>query len=183
MSDADEIVEDDGRVTIMTLHTAKGLEYPVVFLTGLEEGVFPHIRSLSDLDALEEERRLCYVGITRARERLYLTHALTRIMFGTTQWNPASRFLSEVPSAVVQVAEGSSSGLVEADPYGQRGRGSRPLGHYGSYRGRPFAQGGAGVGAETTGEWASSKPAVDEEESRPARRAPIISSVRMLPFG
>ena len=75
---------DQSSVTLMTLHSAKGLEFPVVFLTGLEDGVFPHIRSLGDPDALEEERRLCYVGITRARERLYLCHAWSRTLFGST---------------------------------------------------------------------------------------------------
>ena len=81
----------------MTLHTAKGLEFPVVFLIGMEDGVFPHLRSLGEPDELEEERRLAYVGITRARERLYLTHAWSRTLFGSTQYNPPSRFLDEIP--------------------------------------------------------------------------------------
>ncbi|HVL33022.1 MAG TPA: 3'-5' exonuclease, partial [Actinomycetota bacterium] len=102
VSDADEINEEEGRVTIMTLHIAKGLEYPVVFLTGLEEGVFPHMRSMTDPDQLEEERRLCYVGITRARERLYLTHAWCRTLWGGTNYNPPSRFLHEIPDELVE---------------------------------------------------------------------------------
>ena len=81
----------------MTLHTAKGLEFPVVFVVGLEDGVFPHLRSLGEPDELEEERRLCYVGITRARQRLYLTHAWCRTLWGSTQYNPPSRFLKEIP--------------------------------------------------------------------------------------
>ena len=81
----------------MTLHSAKGLEYPVVFLIGLEDGVFPHVRSLGDPDELEEERRLCYVGITRAEQRLYLCHAWSRMMFGSTDYRPPSRFLDEIP--------------------------------------------------------------------------------------
>ena len=85
----------------MTLHSAKGLEFPVVFMTGMEDGVFPHIRSLGDPDELEEERRLCYVGITRARERLYLCHAWSRMLFGTTDYYPPSRFLAEIPEELV----------------------------------------------------------------------------------
>ena len=81
----------------MTLHTAKGLEYPAVFLIGMEEGVFPHLRALSDPDELEEERRLAYVGITRAKERLYLTSAWSRTLWGSTQYNPPSRFIREIP--------------------------------------------------------------------------------------
>jgi DNA helicase-2/ATP-dependent DNA helicase PcrA len=93
--------ENVGVVTLMTLHTAKGLEFPVVFLTGLEDGVFPHMRSLGDPKELEEERRLAYVGITRARERLYLSRALTRSAWGQPQYNPPSRFLDEVPQSLV----------------------------------------------------------------------------------
>jgi DNA helicase-2/ATP-dependent DNA helicase PcrA len=94
---------DHSAVTLMTLHTAKGLEFPVVFLTGMEDGVFPHTRSLGDPDELEEERRLCYVGITRARERLYLCHAWSRMLFGATDYYPPSRFLSEIPEELMQV--------------------------------------------------------------------------------
>ena len=89
---------DEGVVTLMTLHTAKGLEFPVVFLTGLEEGVFPHNRSLAEPKELEEERRLAYVGITRARQRLYLSRAVDRSSYGAPMSNPPSRFLEEVPS-------------------------------------------------------------------------------------
>ena len=85
----------------MTLHSAKGLEYPVVFLVGLEDGVFPHVRSLGDPDELEEERRLCYVGITRAEQRLYLCHAWSRMLFGTTDYRPPSRFLDEIPAELM----------------------------------------------------------------------------------
>jgi DNA helicase-2/ATP-dependent DNA helicase PcrA len=85
----------------MTLHTAKGLEFPVVFLTALEDGVFPHFRAMSDSRELEEERRLAYVGITRARERLYVSRAVTRSTWGTPNVNPASRFLDEIPEALL----------------------------------------------------------------------------------
>ncbi len=86
-----------GVVTLMTLHTAKGLEFPVVFLTGLEDGIFPHMRSLGDKPELEEERRLAYVGLTRARERLYVSRAVVRSAWGAPQHNPASRFIDELP--------------------------------------------------------------------------------------
>jgi DNA helicase-2/ATP-dependent DNA helicase PcrA len=106
VADADEIPADEdghsGVVTLMTLHTAKGLEFPVVFLTGLEDGVFPHLRSLSDKKELEEERRLAYVGITRARQRLYVSRAVTRSAWGQPQYNPESRFLDELPTELVK---------------------------------------------------------------------------------
>ena len=101
VADTDEL-DDDDRVVLMTLHSAKGLEFPIVFLIGLEEGVFPHVRALTEPDELEEERRLAYVGITRAREVLHLSHAWSRNLFGSTQYNPPSRFLDEIPSALVR---------------------------------------------------------------------------------
>ncbi len=102
VTDLDGEGADDSMVTLMTLHSAKGLEFPVVFLTGLEDGIFPHMRSLGDPEALEEERRLCYVGITRARERLYLCHAWCRQLFGATDYYPPSRFLAEIPDELVE---------------------------------------------------------------------------------
>jgi len=102
VADTDELDPDESRVVLMTLHSAKGLEFPVVFLLGCEEGVFPHTRALTEPDELEEERRLAYVGITRARERLYVSHAWSRALFGTTQYNPPSRFLDEIPPELVQ---------------------------------------------------------------------------------
>src|SRR5215203_2761505 len=103
VTDLDDIEGEKRAITLMTLHSAKGLEFPVVFLTGLEDGVFPHMRSLGDPDELEEERRLCYVGITRARERLYLCHAWSRMLFGRTDFYPPSRFLAEIPEDLVEV--------------------------------------------------------------------------------
>ncbi|MBI1350588.1 MAG: DNA helicase PcrA [Actinomycetales bacterium] len=105
VADSDEIPDDDesgGVVTLMTLHTAKGLEFPVVFLTGMEDGVFPHMRSLGEPRELEEERRLAYVGITRARQRLYVSRAITRSAWGTPAFNPPSRFLEEIPADVIE---------------------------------------------------------------------------------
>ncbi len=107
VADADEIpdteeAEKAGVVTLMTLHTAKGLEFPVVFLTGMEDGTFPHLRSLGDAKELEEERRLAYVGITRARERLHLSRAAVRSAWGAPQYNPPSRFLDEIPAELVE---------------------------------------------------------------------------------
>ena len=102
---------DDGEVVLMTLHAAKGLEYPVVFIIGMEDGVFPHMRSLGDPDQLEEERRLAYVGITRARQRLHLSHARCRMLHGQTQYNPPSRFLEEIPDGLVkEVDAGRAAG-------------------------------------------------------------------------
>lgn len=107
VADTDALDDDESSVVLMTLHSAKGLEYPIVFLIGLEDGVFPHMRSLGEPRELEEERRLAYVGITRAMERLFLSHAWSRMLHGTTQYNPPSRFLSEIPDALVNDAEGS----------------------------------------------------------------------------
>jgi DNA helicase-2/ATP-dependent DNA helicase PcrA len=103
VADADSIpdAESDGVVTLMTIHTAKGLEYPVVFCTGWEDGVFPHMRALGDPAELAEERRLAYVGITRAQQRLYLSRALVRSAWGQPSANPASRFLSEIPQDLI----------------------------------------------------------------------------------
>ena len=100
-------------VVLMTLHAAKGLEFPMVFMAGMEEGVFPHLRSLTEPAELEEERRLCYVGITRARERLYLTHAWNRTLFGGTQYNPPSRFLEEVPGELIEESSASRTRTLE----------------------------------------------------------------------
>ena len=104
VADSDEIPEGEdhgGVITLMTLHTAKGLEFPTVFLTGMEDGIFPHSRTLGERDELEEERRLAYVGLTRARERLYLTRAEYRSAWGSPNYNPASRFLDEIPDELI----------------------------------------------------------------------------------
>jgi DNA helicase-2/ATP-dependent DNA helicase PcrA len=124
VADADEIPEGDdheGVVTLMTLHTAKGLEFPVVFLSGLEDGVFPHMRALSEPRELEEERRLAYVGITRAQERLYLSRAMVRSAWGAPSHNPPSRFLDEVPAELIDWQR------TEADQVRWAPRPDRPL--------------------------------------------------------
>jgi DNA helicase II / ATP-dependent DNA helicase PcrA len=116
IADADTVPDAAGGVvTLMTLHTAKGLEFPVVFLTGMEDAVFPHARSLSEPDEMAEERRLAYVGITRARSRLYLSRALARASWGAPAWNPPSRFLDEIPPELV-----SWSGAVDRVPFVNR---------------------------------------------------------------
>ena len=107
ITDTDLTEGEETGVTFMTLHNAKGLEYPVVFIVGMEEGVFPHIRSLGDPDQLEEERRLCYVGVTRAMEQLYLLNAWSRTLWGSLQYNPQSRFLGEIPEELVTLTKHS----------------------------------------------------------------------------
>ena len=107
VADTDDLDDDESSVVLMTLHSAKGLEFPIVFLIGLEDGVFPHVRSLGEPRELEEERRLAYVGITRAMERLSVSHAWSRMLHGTTQYNPPSRFLDEIPDELVVDADGS----------------------------------------------------------------------------
>ncbi len=148
-SDADaetQAAAQNGVVTLMTLHTAKGLEFPVVFLTGLEDGIFPHMRSLGDKPELEEERRLAYVGITRARERLYVSRAVVRSAWGAPQHNPASRFIDELPVDLVdwrRTAEAMSSWnrpsySLPQSGYGS-GRGSAPQTRFGTASARSDA--------------------------------------------
>jgi len=132
VADADSIPDGDesgGVVTLMTLHTAKGLEFPVVFLTGLEDGVFPHLRSLGDAAELEEERRLAYVGITRARQRLYLSRAQVRSSWGAPAYNPPSRFLEEIPAELLEWRRAQAT-PVFAPSRPQRGRAEpKPVPH------------------------------------------------------
>jgi len=144
VADTDDLPDegdDAGQVVLMTMHAAKGLEYPVVFVVGMEDGVFPHLRALGDPDELAEERRLAYVGITRARERLFLSHAWSRMLHGQTQYNPPSRFLDEIPSDLMVEAEGSRRA-------GARGGG----GGGGTYRSGSGSSGsGSSGGAEPEG--------------------------------
>ena len=149
VADTDEL-DDDDKVVLMTLHSAKGLEYPVVFLVGMEEGLFPNSRALTEPTQMEEERRLAYVGITRAQQKLFVSHAWSRQLFGTTNYNPPSRFLDEIPTALVE-----ESGAVG----GRSGYGRQ------SYRKRstddgaappPYRRAGGGSGAGGSGSSASS---------------------------
>ncbi|MEU6299195.1 DNA helicase PcrA [Streptomyces erythrochromogenes] len=133
VADSDQIPDEDedgsGVITLMTLHTAKGLEFPVVFLTGMEDGVFPHMRALGQTKELEEERRLAYVGITRARERLYLTRSSMRSAWGTPSYNPPSRFLEEIPDQYLQWkrtgAAQKPAGPMRSSAYGSGSGGGR----------------------------------------------------------
>ncbi len=145
----DELEDDSTKVSLMTLHTAKGLEFGVVFLTGMEEELFPHARSLDDPNEIEEERRLCYVGLTRAKERLYLTHTWTRTVFGMTRDRLASRFLKEIPEGLVEdVSDGGPASVFGS------GRGAGSRGASGSGAGARFrsaARPAASTGAEALG--------------------------------
>jgi len=164
VGEQDEYEEDASAVTLMTLHIAKGLEFPIVFMVGMEDGIFPHYRSMTDQAALEEERRLAYVGITRARERLYLTQAWSRTLFGQTQYNPPSRFLNEIPQHLVkqEEGEGRASGGSRHGPGGDR--------YPGAGRGGGRVIGGGGVSdAAPDRDWTPPSPVA------PARRdAPVI---------
>ncbi|PAY22725.1 ATP-dependent DNA helicase PcrA [Dietzia natronolimnaea] len=142
VADADQIPDQDqGQVTLMTLHTAKGLEFPVVFLVGMEDGLFPHMRALGDPAELSEERRLAYVGITRARTRLYLTRAMMRSSWGQPMTNPGSRFLEEIPSEAIEWQREEpvgGGGFGDSDSYAPRRRfgGGGSGGGFGSGGGR-----------------------------------------------
>jgi DNA helicase-2/ATP-dependent DNA helicase PcrA len=155
IADIDTMDKDvaDGKdaVVLMTMHSAKGLEFPVVFIIGMEEGVFPHSRAFLDNEELEEERRLAYVGITRAEEKLYLTCARMRTLFGKTASNAPSRFFKEIPDELVEVVRGySRSGYGGyADSYGMRGYGgggSPYASAYGSSAGSVYGSAGSAAG-------------------------------------
>ncbi|MEU3994293.1 DNA helicase PcrA [Streptomyces fungicidicus] len=150
VADSDQIPDEDedgsGVITLMTLHTAKGLEFPVVFLTGMEDGVFPHMRALGQTKELEEERRLAYVGITRARERLYLTRSTLRSAWGQPSYNPPSRFLEEIPAAHLEWKRTGASGPVSS------GRASGVAASLSSSRSRSSAAGASGFATRRTAE-------------------------------
>ena len=142
VADTDELPdgEIEDQVVLMTLHSAKGLEFPVVFLIGVEEGIFPHIRALTEPVEMEEERRLAYVGITRAMRRLYMSHAWSRQLFGSTQYNPPSRFFDEIPEHLIE-STGNVSGRSSYGRQSYRGRGSGDTA-YGDPP--PYRRGGSG---------------------------------------
>jgi DNA helicase II / ATP-dependent DNA helicase PcrA len=139
-SEQDNLRDDEGIVTLMTLHNAKGLEFGVVFIIGLEDGVFPHMRSIEAGD-LEEERRLAYVGITRAKRELYLTHARTRLLFGARDWNLRSRFIDEIPVEFTDRDEEAPSGPAAAASWGGGASAPEPGGAGQGTGGASFALG------------------------------------------
>ncbi|MFF6915842.1 DNA helicase PcrA [Streptomyces sp. NPDC012466] len=149
VADSDQIPDEedgDGVITLMTLHTAKGLEFPVVFLTGMEDGVFPHMRALGQAKELEEERRLAYVGITRARERLYLTRSTLRSAWGQPSYNPPSRFLEEIPAPYVEWKRTGATGPASSGPV------SAVAASLSSSRSRSSASGASGFATRRTSE-------------------------------
>ncbi len=168
-SDLDSLAGQTHAVTMMTIHSAKGLEFPVVFVAGMEEGIFPHASYDGDLAAVEEERRLAYVAITRARKKLYLTHAVTRRTFGSVQANPPSRFLNEIPAADVERVGVGSSGFAGV---GWEKRGDRH-GTFGSGRGSAV-YGGNVFGSRTRSTGGGARPAAAPTAVAPAR--PTASS-------
>jgi DNA helicase-2/ATP-dependent DNA helicase PcrA len=135
VADSDQLDGDGTAVSLMTMHIAKGLEFPAVFLVGMEDGIFPHMRSLGDPVELEEERRLCYVGITRAERHLYVSHAWSRMLWGNTSSNIPSRFLNEIPAELVR-------DVVVDRGWGSSGSGSGGVGDFGR---RPSAEGRSGT--------------------------------------
>jgi DNA helicase II / ATP-dependent DNA helicase PcrA len=111
IADQDTLSDDAGRVVLMTLHTSKGLEFPVVFVSGMEDGIFPHRRAFEDASEMEEERRLCYVGMTRAKDRLLLTSAVRRRIYGTELYNPPSMFLQDIPAELLIAERAPRQGI------------------------------------------------------------------------
>lgn len=190
VADSDQVPaegERGGQVTLMTVHTAKGLEFPAVFVTGMEDGTFPHQRSLGDESELEEERRLAYVAITRARERLYLTRAAVRSAWGTPQEMPPSRFLDDIPAELLDVRRAVTSGeRMRASYGGSYGSGSYGSGSYGRSRrseGRDpwgdadtgaFGSGRGGASAQPAGVRKVTRMGV-APAAKPAEDKPVLS--------
>ncbi|WP_454928759.1 UvrD-helicase domain-containing protein [Actinomyces sp.] len=190
VADSDQVPaegERGGQVTLMTVHTAKGLEFPVVFVTGMEDGTFPHQRSLGDESELEEERRLAYVAITRARERLYLTRAAVRSAWGTPQEMPPSRFLDDIPAELLDVRRAATSGeRMRASYGGSYGSGSYGSGSHGRSRGSDgrdpwgdtdtgaFGSGRRGAAAQPSGVRKVTRMGV-ASAAKPADDRPVLS--------
>lgn len=176
VSDIDNADMEDDRVTLMTLHAAKGLEFPIVFMAGMEEGVFPHSRTLMDVSQLEEERRTCYVGITRAERKLYLTYARTRMLYGHMNANPPSRFLKEIPEEYLEqlVPRRNAYGFANAKSYGAQHQ-------HGVMAFRPTtsgAYGGAARGAHFTGQPQSALAAMQSLAQRNVNQKPAAGVIR-----
>jgi DNA helicase-2/ATP-dependent DNA helicase PcrA len=174
VADSDELGGDGTKVSLMTLHIAKGLEFPAVFLVGMEDGIFPHMRSLGEPVELEEERRLCYVGITRAERHLYVSHAWSRMLYGRGSSNIPSRFLNEIPDELVRDVGG--------DPAARSGWGSNRSGGDGpGPRHRfPASEDGAGTpGRSVFGRGVARSDAEFDATGR-RRRAPASSGAELL---
>jgi DNA helicase-2/ATP-dependent DNA helicase PcrA len=160
-------VADTGQVTLMTVHTAKGLEFPVVFVTGLEDGTFPHRRSAGSEDEMAEERRLAYVALTRARERLYISRAEARTTFGRPEYYPESRFVSDIPAEVLDWRrDKGSTGALQAEARGASMSGRAP-----NRFARPKAPGQAR---------ADGRPAFGSATPRPASEIPNLAAGDMV---
>jgi len=177
VSDIDNADMEDDRVTLMTLHAAKGLEFPIVFMAGMEEGVFPHSRTLMDVSQLEEERRTCYVGITRAERKLYLTYARTRMLYGHMNANPPSRFLKEIPEEYLEqlVPRRNAYGFANANSYGAQQQ------QHGVMAFRPTASGaysGAARGTHFTGQPQSALAAMQSLAARNVNQKPAAGVIR-----
>ncbi len=168
VADSDQLDGDGTAVSLMTMHIAKGLEFPAVFLVGMEDGIFPHMRSLGDPVELEEERRLCYVGITRAERHLYVSHAWSRMLWGNTSSNIPSRFLNEIPSELVR------------DVVVDRGWGSSAGGQVGDFGRRPSTEARVGTpGRSVFGSGVSPAEGAFDATGR-RRRAPASSGAELL---
>lgn len=164
--ESQRLAAEQGQVTLMTLHTAKGLEFPVVFLTGMEHGVFPHQRSMGDAQQLAEERRLAYVGLTRAEQRLYLTRAESRSLWGQTQYNPPSQFLADIPEPLVEVSGAGSS--LGSRGFGSAGGGGAGTG-WGSEPGLTGSRGSSGV------TFTPPKKTAPRTQVNPDREIPVLN--------
>ncbi len=176
VADTDDLPdgEVEDQVVLLTLHSAKGLEFPVVFLVGAEDGVFPHTRALTEPDELEEERRLAYVGITRAKERLFVTHAWSRNLFGSTQYNPPSRFLEEIPDELVE-AQGNVTGR---SSYGRQSL--RPRTDWGSESPPPYRRRNRRAGGDEWRADAHRERVVDAAIAAGQRSGPAAPDARDL---
>jgi DNA helicase-2/ATP-dependent DNA helicase PcrA len=169
VADTDEI-DDDDKVVLMTLHSAKGLEYPVVFLVGMEEGLFPNSRSLTEPTQMEEERRLAYVGITRAQQKLFVSHAWSRQLFGTTSYNPPSRFLDEIPADLVD----QSGAVGGRSSYGRQSYRSRSGGDHGAAP--PYRRAGAGSDSSSSGASRSPVSSFDPDDDVDWHRERVVDA-------
>ena len=154
IADQDTFIEDAGRVVLMTLHTSKGLEFPVVFVSGMEDGIFPHRRAFEDSSELEEERRLCYVGMTRAKDRLFLTSAVKRRIYGTELYNPPSMFLQDIPPTLLNAERAPRQGISGRPGRMTWGHGENEAGD----RPAPGTRPSMGVAAGTSGPHRDDKP-------------------------